>query len=96
MTVNYTKLGEFTAYSEQAKSASYRRYALLHNLAGDLFRWKECVDEPLDRARIDRTLDEIAQADEEMRAAVEYANQAALFCGKPKITLSDLVSRKPF
>lgn len=30
---NFAKPGEFTAYSEQAYEAAYRRYALMHNLS---------------------------------------------------------------
>ena len=38
---NYTALGEYTAYSEQARDAAGRRFAYMKNLASQLNRMAE-------------------------------------------------------
>lgn len=41
---NYTALGEYTAYSEQARDAAGRRFAYMKNLANQLNRMAEQPD----------------------------------------------------
>ncbi|EDN6659407.1 TPA: hypothetical protein H2V12_001822 [Salmonella enterica] len=92
---NFAKPGEFTAYSEQAYDAAYRRYALMHNLSQVLMRLRDDIDSPIPENCFQAELTEIARADLEMRAALAQANGAAALCGKPPLRLSDLTrSRK--
>ncbi len=90
MTTNYSALGEYTAYSRQAKDAASRRYALLHNLSFFLGRLSEQPEEAVDTARIAADTEEIAKADREMRAALERANQAAALAGEVPMHIRQL------
>ncbi|HBN7498669.1 TPA: hypothetical protein L3539_003949 [Escherichia coli] len=44
---NYTALGEYTAYSEQARDAAGRRFAYMKNLASQLNRMAEQPESPV-------------------------------------------------
>lgn len=87
---NYAALGEFTAYSRQAKDAASRRFALLHNLSNTLRRQSEDPLIPFAEDKLQADVAEIASADAEMRAALERANQAAALCGERPLALSKL------
>lgn len=88
---NYAMLGEYTAFSMQAKDAGCRRFACMHNLGQMLIRLSEQAETPLDEASIAKQMNEIQQADTEMRAALERANQAAKLCGKSELCLAKLL-----
>lgn len=87
---NYAALGEFTAYSRQAKDAASRRFALLHNLSDSLRGLSEDPLIPLAEDKLQSDIADIARADAEMRAALERANQAAALCGESPLALSKL------
>lgn len=88
---NYAMLGEYTAFSEQAKDAARRRFACMHNLGQTLMNLSERAEMPFDETAATAQLSEIQKADIEMRAALERANQAAKLCGKPELTLAKLL-----
>ncbi|HAG2521296.1 TPA: hypothetical protein G8V61_004047 [Salmonella enterica] len=88
--INFAKPGEFTAYSEQAYDAAYRRYALMHNLSQVLMRLRDDIDSPIPENCFQAELAEIARADLEMRAALAQANGAAALCDKPPLHIHDL------
>ena len=90
MTTNYAALGEFTAYSRQAKDAADRRFALLHNLSGRLARLAEAPGEVFDLAQTVRDAEAVSAADRELRAALERANQAADLAGEQPISYASL------
>ena len=81
--MNYQALGEHTAYTAQAKNAADKRFALLHNLGGDMIQAAKNPQKPFDMDQIRQQLDVAASADREMKAAIERANQAAALCGEP-------------
>ncbi|ASA52384.1 hypothetical protein HU47_24945 [Salmonella enterica subsp. enterica serovar Abaetetuba] len=87
---NFAKLGEFTAYSEQAYNAAYCRYALMHNLSQTLMRLRDDINSPFTENSLQAELESIVRADREMRAALAQANEAAALCGKPPLHLHDL------
>lgn len=84
---NYAKLGEYTALKKQAEDAACKRYSLLHNLSGELYRLREQYETPVDFSYVNRELLRVAEVDKEMRAAVKQANEAAPLCGQPEISL---------
>ncbi|EAR2938346.1 hypothetical protein IQ454_004700 [Salmonella enterica] len=88
---NYAKLGEYTALKQQAMDAAGKRFAILHNLAAELHRLREQYETPIDLSHVNRELACAEEADNEMRAAVKQANEAAPLCGQPKITLNWLM-----
>lgn len=71
---NYTSLGEYAAYTQQARDAACRRYALSHYLSHDILTIRDTPGDKVDVARLARQLDEIVKADAEMRAALGRAN----------------------
>lgn len=88
---NYTSLGEYAAYTRQACDAACRRYALSHYLSHDILKIRDTPGDKVDVARLARQLDEIVKADAEMRAALGRANQAAVLCGKPVLSVDALL-----
>lgn len=88
---NYMMLGEYTAFSEQAKDAARRRFTYLHDLGRALVNVSERAEMPFDETAVAEQLSEIQKADTEMRAALERANQAAKLCGKSELTLAKLL-----
>lgn len=82
MTTNYQALGEYTAYSAQAKDAALRRMALLNNLSVELRKLSEQPADPMNPARLAEQIDQAAAAEREMNAALERANQAAALSGQ--------------
>lgn len=87
---NYAALGEYTAYEQQARDAAGRRYVLMNNLSCKLRRDADRPDTEVDLAGLQQTIDEIAAAEREMRAALERANQSAALCNKPAISIHSL------
>ncbi|TNI12714.1 hypothetical protein [Aeromonas veronii] len=87
---NYSALGEYTAYAQQARDAAGRRFALMHNLANDLSRQADQIETVVNPDKIKAVIDDIAAADREMRAALERANQSAALCNKPALSIHSL------
>lgn len=87
---NYAALGEFTAYSRQAKDAASRRYALMQDLSNDLRRLSDNPVDEFNEILIASNVDAIAKADAEMRAALKRANEAAALCGEHPLMISKL------
>lgn len=87
---NYTMLGEYIAFSEQAKDAANRRFAEMHNLGQELMRLAGEPERNFDETEMQRRLKAISAADAEMKAALQKANEAAPLCGKPAIHPSSL------
>ncbi|NUH53994.1 UNVERIFIED_ORG: hypothetical protein FHU00_3958 [Citrobacter freundii] len=87
---NYIALGEYTAYSEQARNAAGRRFAYMKNLACQLNRMAEQPDTVVQEEALRSAVADIIASDKEMRAALEKANASAPLCGKPDITLNSL------
>lgn len=89
-TTNYQALGEYTAYTAQAKDAADARFARLHNLGGSLIQASKTPHKPLDVAQLQEQLDKAVAAEREMLAATARANQAAALCGQPEFDLYKL------
>ncbi|WDC28295.1 hypothetical protein PS043_15185 [Escherichia albertii] len=87
---NYTALGEYTAYSEQARDAAGRRFAYMKNLASQLNRMAEQPDMVVQEETLQCAIADIIASENEMRAAVEKANASAPLCNKPLITPDSL------
>ncbi|MGK0600095.1 hypothetical protein [Yokenella regensburgei] len=88
---NYAKLGEYIACKKQAKDAADRRrlsLAMLERKAGDL---KNLCAVAIDVQELTALQQDAVRAEEEMRAALEAANQAAPLCGEQKIDLKLLM-----
>ncbi|WP_141109684.1 hypothetical protein [Escherichia albertii] len=83
---NYMALGEYTAYSEQARDAAGRRFAYMKNLASQLNRMAEQPDMVVQEDALSRDIADIIASEKEMRAAMEKANAAAPLCNKPILT----------
>ncbi|WP_370558578.1 hypothetical protein NMD70_09775 [Edwardsiella tarda] len=88
---NYTSLGEYAAYTRQARDAACRRYALSHYLSHDILTIRDTPGDEVDVARLAHQLDEIVKADAEMHAALGRANQPAVLCGKPALLADTLL-----
>lgn len=84
---NYAALGEYTAYSRQATDAASRRFSLMQNLSHELKRMSESPTDEVNTGRLSGALEDIYQADAEMRAALKRANEAAVLCGERPVTL---------
>ncbi|WP_312836805.1 hypothetical protein [Pantoea sp.] len=77
--INYSKLGEYTAFKRQAQDASVRRlYLTVLSDKADALR--TCLSEPVYSVEFTNLLEKIRRADTEMRAALQAANQAAALC----------------
>ncbi|MFX2607051.1 hypothetical protein [Enterobacter mori] len=83
---NYAALGEYTAYSEQARDAAGRRFAYAKNLSTQLRLLADRPEGGVNQQELQRAVDDIAAADREMNAALERANQSAPLCNKPLLT----------
>lgn len=83
---NYIALGEYTEYNNRARKAAGRRYALMCSLAHLLAHQAERPGDMLQMYVIELLLAGITEADNEMRAAIDRANQSASLCSKPAIT----------
>jgi hypothetical protein len=89
---NYVKLGEYTALSMQTRDAAKRRHDLIHKLMNELTVLNTLTDNYQQVFTPDyftRTFREIADADREMRTALEEANRAAALCGERNIGPED-------
>lgn len=95
MATNYAALGEYTAFSAQARDAVQHRYTMLNNLGSTLVRAAQRPDETVDIAAARRVLDDYEAAGRELEAALTRANQAAALCGKPALDIHALL-RMPF
>jgi len=84
--MNYQALGEYTAYQQQARDAADRRFALLHNLGGQLSRLAGEPERNADYAALADSLRQAEQAECECSAALARANAAAALCGKPELS----------
>lgn len=82
---NYIALGEYTEYTDRARKAAGRRYAQMYRLAHLLTHQAERPGEMLKMSLIDVLLTGITEADNEMRTAIDRANQSASLCSKPAI-----------
>jgi len=78
--INYSKLGEYTAFKRQAQDAASVRRSYLTVLSDKADALRTCLSEPVDSAEFTNLLEKIRRADTEMRAALEAANQAAALC----------------
>lgn len=87
---NYMALGEYTAYSEQARDAAGRRFAYMKNLASQLNRMAEQPDMVVQEEALQCAIADIIASENEMRAAIEKANASAQLCNKPFITPDSL------
>lgn len=90
--MNYHALGEFTAFSQQAKDAAGKRFALLHNLGSDLTKLSK-EDGAIDFISLTARLEEVRLVEAEMFAAVERANQAAALAQQTPLSLSRLCNK---
>lgn len=90
MIQNYAILGEYMAYSKQAKDAADKRFALLYNLANQAGQLSQAPEKPLNADDFSHTIEQAAAADREMQAAIARANQAAALCGEREINLRSL------
>ena len=88
---NYAAKGEYHAMKEQARDAGNRRFALAHNLSGDLMRYAEGAHNAKTVAEFRAVLEEIETADRELVAAVERMNQAADLCGERRVQLFEVI-----
>lgn len=84
--INYAAFGEYTAYQLQARAAESARFVALSNLANDLRRAADRIDEAQDIARWRDQLDRAEAAIRERDAALARANQAAALCGQPELS----------
>lgn len=83
---NYTALGEYTAFSEQARDAAWHRFAYTKTLANELNKMAEQPDMVVQEDALSRVIADIIASEKEMRAAMEKANAAAPLCNKPALT----------
>ena len=90
--MNYQALGEFTAFSEQAKDAADRRFALLHNLGSKLLQLSKS-EKVIDFTEIEEQLAALRSNDAQLYAAVERANQAAALAVKTPLSLHALCNK---
>lgn len=88
---NYAKLGEYTAYKKQAQDAADRRRLSLAMLARKTDDLKDTITVAIDASDLTVLLQDAVRAEEEMRAAVDVANQTAPLCGEQRIDLKFLM-----
>ncbi|EFV5694764.1 hypothetical protein GL912_06140 [Shigella sonnei] len=88
---NYAQLSKYIAYVQQAHDAACRRYALSHYLSRDMLTVRDSPRNAINALHLQRQLEEVIQADTEMRAALDRANQAAVLCGKPVLSPDALI-----
>ena len=92
--MNYEALGQYHAFTAQARDEAGRRYALLSNAAVRLQRGALNPDDDqalLDSVRAD--LDEAETAMRAMNAALHAANHVADLAGQRRLTAADV---RPF
>jgi len=77
----YAKLREYTAYKKQAQDAADRRRLSLAILSSKTDDLKDTISVAIDVPELTTLLQDAVRAEEEMRASVEVANQAAPLCG---------------
>ncbi len=90
-TPNYTALGEHTAFSGQAKRAAERRITWINNLMHDLRRARDDNPQAIDTAALHARIDDIEQADIELRDALARTNRAGAECGQRALSVADLL-----
>lgn len=79
---NYSKYGEFVACKKQAQDAAAVRRAYLTVLADKADSLKINPSLPVNAKELYELMNRIKRADDEMRAAIEAANQAAALCSE--------------
>lgn len=90
--MNYNAIGEFTAFSRLAKDAADRRFALLHNLGGNLTRLSKS-EHAIDFADVHAQLETIRLTEAELHAALERANSAAALAQEAPLSLYALCNK---